>query len=325
MKLRHVAQAGAGALLLSLASGAALAADVTIKIATAYPPGNESAVTAEKFAELLGTYSDGRIEGKVFLGGAMGGERENIQAVKLGSIQASTMGSMPIHMLTPEYSFMDSPFVMRGEEHWLNAWNGKIGDGIRDILKKNRLRVMGIYYRGFRHTTADREIKTADDIRGVKMRVPQAPSFTTAWKAVGAATTVVPLPELFTALQTGVAEASEGPASQLLSYRLNEVQDYLVMTGHMITMAMMIVNEPFLEGLSDTDRAIVEKAAKEATAFGDAHAKDAEKKLIQKLIDGGMTRVEPDRDSFRKAAMPAVKKLFEEQWTATTLEEVNAY
>lgn len=315
-----------GAAFLSMAVCSAVSAgEITIKIASAFPPGNVSAVTAEKFADLLAKYSNGRIEGKAFVGGAMGGERENIQAVKLGSAQASTMGSMPFHMLTPKYSFMDSPFVMRDEAHWHSAWNGKIGENVREILKENRIRVMGTYYRGYRHTTSNKEIRSAADIVGIKMRCPQAPSYTETWAAIGAVTTVVPLPELFTALQTGVAEASEGPAPQLHSYRLNEVQKYLILTKHVITMGMMIMNEPFLEKLSPADLAVVEKAAAEATAFGDDYAKQGEDQLIQDLVKGGMTLIEPDRESFRKAAEPAVEKLFKEQWTAVSLEEVRAY
>lgn len=295
---------------------------ITMKLATAYPPGNEAVVAAEKFAELVGAKSKAEIQVQVFSGGAMGGERETLQALKIGSVQAVTSGMMPVHMFAIKYGFFDAPYIMRDYGHWKKVWAGPLGDQVNAIFKENKFKAVGVYYRGVRHTTANKLIQKADDLKGIKMRVPQDPSWVKIWKALGTLPTVVALPELFTSLQTGVADASEGPASQLTSYKLNEVQKYLVLTGHMVAVGLITMNESFLDGLSKGDQNIILSAAKEAAEYTDKFAQEVEGKLIANLQKGGMTPITPDRQSFMEKAKPAIQDLFKTEWNVTTWEEI---
>ena len=300
-------------------------AKMIFKLATAYPPGNEAVVVAEEFADLVASKSNGAIEVQVFSGGAMGGERDTIQALKMGSVQGVTSGMMPIHMFAHKYGFMDAPYVMRDYDHWKSVWQGAIGEEVRKILLENRIMVAGIYYRGVRHITANKPITKPEDLAGIKMRVPQDPSWVKIWQELGTLPTVVALPELFTALQTGVADASEGPASQLISYRLNEVQKYLVLSGHMVAVGVFMLNEPFIKGLDETDRAIILEAAKEAAEYGDRWALETEAKLIEELQAGGMSPVIPDAATLQEKARPAITALFASEWDVTTWDEILSY
>lgn len=295
---------------------------LTVKLATAYPPGNEACVAAEKFAELVAAKSNGRIECQVFSGGAMGGERETLQALKMGSVQFVTSGMMPVHMFATKYGFFDAPYVIRDYDHWKRVWAGPLGTQVAALFKQNMIVPLGTYYRGVRHITANKPITSPTDLRGIKMRVPEDPSWVKIWRQLGTLPTVVALPELFTALQTGVADASEGPASQLMSYKLNEVQKYLVMSGHMVAVGLITANEPFIRSLSVEDREIILAAAREAAEYTDNYALQVESKLIDDLLRGGMTRFEPDRQALREAAKPAIEELFRSEWNVTTWDEV---
>ncbi|NMB17725.1 MAG: TRAP transporter substrate-binding protein [Firmicutes bacterium] len=310
---------------LVLVCSVSAGAKVIFKLATAYPPGNEAVVVAEKFAELVQAKSDGAIEVQVFSGGAMGGERDTIQALKMGSVQGVTSGMMPVHMFAHKYGFMDAPYVMRDYDHWKSVWRGTIGEEVRSILLDNRIMVAGIYYRGVRHITANKPITKPEDLTGIKMRVPQDPSWVKIWQELGTLPTVVALPELFTALQTGVADASEGPASQLTSYRLNEVQKYLVLSGHMVAVGVFMLNEPFVSKLDEKDRSLILAAAKEAAEYGDSWALDAEAKLIEQLQEGGMSPIVPDARALQEKARPAITALFASEWDVTTWDEVLGY
>jgi len=318
---RFVALAAACGLVL-LATMAWAGARVTVKLATAYPPGNEAMVAAEKFKELVEARSRGGIEVQIFGGGAMGGERETLQALKLGAVQAVTSGMMPLHMFAVKYGFLDAPFIMRDYEHFKKVWDGPLGSQVRKIFADNRFSVGGIFYRGVRHTTANKQILKADDLNGIKMRVPQDPSWVKIWSGLGTLPTVVALPELFTSLQTGVADASEGPASQLTSFKLNEVQKYLVLTGHMVAVGLMTLNDPFLAGLAKPDQELILAASREAAAYTDTFMQENENKLIEGLKKGGMTPVMPDKVSFQTKARPAVADLFKTEWSVTTWDEV---
>ena len=313
-----------GMILLST-SNLFAAPRITVKLATAYPPGNEAVVAAEKFSELVGAKSKGEIQVQVFSGGAMGGERETLQALKIGSVQAVTSGMMPVHMFAIKYGFFDAPYIMKDYNHWKKVWAGSLGDQVNAIFKENKFKAVGVYYRGVRHITTNKPINKADDLKGIKMRVPQDPSWVKIWKSLGTLPTVVALPELFTSLQTGVADASEGPASQLTSYKLNEVQKYLVLSGHMVAVGLMTMNEPFLNGLSKADQDIILSAAKEAAEHTDKYAQDVEGKLITNLQKGGMTPITPDKQSFMDKAKPAIQGLFQTEWNVTTWEEILKY
>jgi tripartite ATP-independent transporter DctP family solute receptor len=314
------------AIVLATLSGSVwAAARVTMKLATAYPPGNESVVAAEKFKELVESKSNGGIQVQIFSGGSVGGEREILQALKLGSVQASTSGMMPIHMFAVKYGFFDAPFIMRDYDHFKKVWASPMASPVHAIFKDNRFRAAGVYYRGVRNITTNKQILKADDLKGIKMRVPQDPSWVKIWTGLGTLPTVVALPELFTSLQTGVADASEGPASQLFSYKLNEVQKYLVLSGHMVAVGVLTMGDAFLNGLSKADQDIVLSAAKEACALTDKWSQDEEGKIIDKLLRGGMTKVEPDRASFREKARPAVGELFKGEWNVTTWDEILKY
>ncbi len=307
------------------AEGAKEAGPVNMKIYTAYPPGDESYVTAMEFAERVEKYSEGTITAEVFHSGSMGGEKETVQAVKLGDAHAVTSGLLPVTMFTQDYAFFDGIYVFKDFKHFKNVWDGKLGDEIRDILLDNNLRSMGVYLRGMRHLSANKPIRVPEDGRGLKIRTPQLPSMVNTWKAIGFLPTPINLPELFTSLQTGVVDCAEGPPSQMLSYKYQEVQDYLMFTGHNVSVAMFLISDRFLESLEDDKRAIVEKAAEEAVQAGAEYALKADKEKLNKLIDGGMTPIEVDKEAFMEKARPAVEELFKTQWNVTNVDEILSY
>jgi TRAP-type transport system periplasmic protein len=313
-------------LAVSLFAGGASEADtINMKIYTAYPPGDESYVTAMEFAERVEKYSEGSITAEVFHSGSMGGEKETVQAVKLGDAQGVTSGLLPVTMFTQDYAFFDGIYVFKDFNHFKNVWDGKLGKEIQDILLENNLRSMGVYLRGMRNLSANIPIKIPEDGKGLKIRTPQLPSMVNTWKELGFLPTPIALPELFTSLQTGVVDCAEGPPSQMLSYKYQEVQDYLMFTGHNVSVAMFLLSERFLDSLDADKRAIVEKAAEEAVAAGAEFALKADKEKLDKLIAGGMTPVEVDKDAFMKKARPAVENLFKTQWNVTNVDEILSY
>jgi TRAP-type transport system periplasmic protein len=313
-----------GLFAVSLAA-AAQPEKLKMKIYTAYPPGDESYVTAMEFAKRVESLSNSTITAEVFHSGTMGGEKETVQAVKLGDAQGVTTGLLPVTMFTQDYGFFDGIYVFKSFEHFQATWNGKPGEGIKKILLDNNLQTAGVYMRGMRNLSANKPIKTPADAKGLKLRTPQDPAMVLTYQTIGFLPTPIALPELFTALQTGVVDCAEGPPSQMLSYKYHEVQKYLMMTGHNVSVAMFNLSDRFLKGLSAERRVIVEKAAKEAVAAGGEYAMKADKEKLDKLTQGGMTRIEPDRAAFMAAAKPAVEELFKTKWKVTNWNEIISY
>ncbi|RDI50491.1 TRAP transporter substrate-binding protein [Microvirga subterranea] len=296
---------------------------VTIRIASAFEQTTDMMQAAKRFADLVKERSQDNIEVKLFAGGQMGGEKDIVEALKLGELEMGVLGTYPIVSLTPKYSFFDAPFVFRDKEHVYKAWSGKLGDEVRDNFKKNHgIRAIGMMGRGYRHITSNTPINSVDDLKGMKIRMGQSKPFIDAFSATGAVVVPIALPELFTSLKLGVVSASDGPFDQIASFKLQEAQKYIALTGHLYATSLWLMNDRFYEGLSAKQKEVVNQAAKEALAYGDELAAASEKALGEKLQQAGMQFTKPDYAAFMAKAKPAADKLFSEQWSVTTADEI---
>lgn len=305
----------------------ATAADVTIQLASAFDPNHILSKSAEKFKTLVEERSGGAIAVELFLGGVMGSEEECTESVSIGAVQMQAGGGLPIKTYAPQYYFLDSPYVIKDWDHYQRVFfDSQLGEKARELIANNgNTLYLGVIYRGVRQFTSNKPIKTPEDLQGLKLRLPQLPSWIAVWKEVGALPVPVALNELFSALQTGVADASEGDVSQISSFRLNEVQKYLSLTGHLVQTGALTINKAFFEALTAEQQDLIAQAAKEAAEWGSNEILTGEKDLIEKLKEAGMEVVEADAEAFREKAKPAVEKLFETEWPVTTWEEVLSY
>ncbi len=303
------------------------AADVTIRLASAFEPKHILCQSAEQFKKLVEERSGGAIAVELFLGGVMGSEEEVTESVSIGAVEMQAGGGLPIKTYAPQYYFLDSPYVIKDWDHFQRVFfESPLGEKARALVaEKGNTLYLGVVYRGLRQFTSNKPIKTPDDLKGLKLRLPQLPTWIAVWKEVGALPVPVALPELFSALQTGVADASEGDVTQIYSFHLDEVQKYLSMTGHLVQTGALTINKPFFESLSKEHQDIVLQAGKEASAWGSEQILTGEQSLIEELKKKGMEVVIPDAEAFREKAKPAVEKLFETEWPVATWEEVLSY
>jgi tripartite ATP-independent transporter DctP family solute receptor len=306
---------------------AAGAADVTIRLASAFEPTHILCQSAEQFKKMVEERSGGAIAVELFLGGVMGSEEEVTESVSIGAVEMQAGGGLPIKTYAPQYYFLDSPYVIKDWDHYQRVFfESPLGEKARALVaEKGNTLYLGVVYRGLRQFTSNKPINTPDDLQGLKLRLPQLPTWVAVWKEVGALPVPVALPELFSALQTGVADASEGDVTQIHSFHLDEVQKYLSMTGHLVQTGALTINKAFFEGLSKENQDLVMQAGKEASEWGSEQILTGEQDLIEDLKKKGMEVVIPDAGAFREKAKPAVEKLFETEWPVTTWEEVLSY
>lgn len=297
-----------------------------VKIAITYDQETPMVKAAYKFAELLKEKTGGRLEAKVYPNGVMGGEKDNIDALKLGELEMAVFGGLHIATLTPQYSFFDAPFVFRDRDHYLAVWNGDLGQKLQNILaEKHNIRPCGVMGRGYRHISSSRAVNSLADLSGMKMRMGQTRPFIDCFSELGAVVIPIALPELFTSLKMGVVEGSEGPYEQIYTYKLQEVQSHMAVSGHLYAVANWNVNNEFYESLSPEDQKAFDDAMKETMEYGDKLALAADEDFKQKLVDAGMKFTSPDMEPFRAKAKPALENLFKELWTVTSLDEISKY
>jgi TRAP-type transport system periplasmic protein len=294
-----------------------------ITFATYMPQGKTEEKGMEYFKQLIDKSAKGRIVVENFYGGVLGGERDQNELLSIGEIHLAITGNVLTDSTCPELMAMDVPYVVSNDENLYKLWDGPLGKRIgAKIAEKKNITILGVQRRGARNlTTSNRKALFPEDLKGMKMRLPEIKTWLEAWKEIGVLPTPIDTKEIFSALQMGVVEGHENPASSVHSRRIWEVQKYYVLTEHLRSYFLWAANKKWLDGLSAQDRDLVVSSLKKALAFANAYDIDDELKLIVDLQKNGVDVVIPDKKAYQKKAGPAVKRLAA-SWAPGVYEEV---
>jgi len=270
--------------------------------------------------------SQGRLEIQGFPGGQIGGSRDMIEAVANGIQQIVTEGAANFGQWVASISVVEAPYIWRDAAHLTKAMNGPIGEEMNKQLVANRgMRILGTTYYGTRHlTTSRKEVKTVADMQGFKLRVPENDVFRAMAESWGAKPTPMNFNELYLALSQNVVDGQENPLPTIQAGKFNEVQKYLVLTGHIITPRLVVINEAFFKGLSAAEQKALKDALDEGIAWQNQEIIKAESSLVDTFKKAGVTVIEPDKEAFRKATLAVVPPKFEAKWGKGTWERIQA-
>jgi TRAP-type C4-dicarboxylate transport system substrate-binding protein len=295
----------------------------TIRWASPFKPGHTLVETGNTFKEIVEKGSGGRLRVEVQAG--VGSEEEINDWCSQGKVEMQATGGRPLEVSAPQYFFFNAPYVMKDFEHFMRVWQGPLGKQAREQVEKNgRQKYLGIVYRGLRQTTSRKPLYTPADFYLMKLRLPTVKTWIAVWKEIGADPVPIPLPELYASLKDGKAQASEGDLPQIASFKLNEVQNYLTLTNHLVQTGGVLINKAFFEALPGADQELIARAAAQATDWANEGIKKEEKKLLIELQRKGMQVVVPDADALREKGKPAVEQLFKTEWPVATWAEVLA-
>ncbi len=285
-----------------------------------------SVVMIDRVGKAVKEKSQGRLEIQSFPGGQIGGSRDMIEAVANGIQQIVTEGAANFGQWVPSISVVEAPYIWRDAAHLTKAMNGPIGEEMNKQLVDSRgMRILGTTYYGTRHlTTSRKEVKSVADMAGFKLRVPENDVFRAMAESWGAKPTPMNFNELYLALSQNVVDGQENPLPTIQSGKFNEVQKYLVLTAHIITPRLVVINEAFFKGLPAGDQKILRDAIAEGIAWQDQEIQKAEASLVDTFKKSGMTVIEPDKEAFRKATLAAVPPKFEAKWGKGTWERIQA-
>jgi tripartite ATP-independent transporter DctP family solute receptor len=249
-----------------------------------------------------------------------------IDAVANGAQQVVTEGAANFGAWVPSISVVEAPYIWRDAAHLDKAMNGPIGESFNDTLVKARgMRILGTTYYGTRHiTTTSKEVRGPADMVGFKLRVPENDVFKAMAEAWGAKPTPMNFGELYLALKQNVVDGQENPLPTIKSGKFDEVQKYLVLSGHIITPRLVVVNEAFWQGLSAGDRKIIADAVRNGIAWQNAELVKQENSLVDTFKAAGMTVITPDPRAFRDPVLAKVPKMFESKWGAGMYDRIQA-
>ena len=299
---------------------------VSMEIASSYEPEHINVEAAEMFKERIEDETDGAFEVTITPGGAYGSEVEIAELVQGGSVEGNTGGLLPYLVYVEQQAPFIPPFVIEDYDQYLRIFESDLvqENTIPALIEEGNQRPIGIeLYRGERHFTANQPVRTPADVQDLELRMPELDSWVQIWSEIGADPTPVALDELYSALQTGVVDASEGDTEQLSSFQLQEVQSHLSLTAHRVEAGNLFVNEDFFQGLDESYQDLVLELGDEVTREASDIALEREQTVLDELGEEMEVVDDVDREAFVEAAMPAIEALYDEYYEAD-LEELQA-
>lgn len=221
-----------------------------------------------KFGELLEKETNGSIKVEVFTDGVLGGDRQVIEALQMGTVQATAVSTGVVAAFAPRFDAFDLPFLFKDKKTAYQVFDGPIGKEVLEDLPKAKLIGLSYWENGFRQLTNNKHaVKTADDIKGLKIRTLESKVHVEAWSLMGANPTPMSFSQLYSALEQNVIDGQENPYGNVVSSKLYEVQKYLTNTNHVYNANVFLVSKAFWDGLTDSERAAIKKVAEEAKNY----------------------------------------------------------
>ncbi|MGB2817694.1 MAG: TRAP transporter substrate-binding protein [Burkholderiaceae bacterium] len=300
-----------------------VAAQTTIKIGYATAANSHYGVGSTAFCEDLEKRTSGRYKCQHFANSALGGEREMIEAVQLGTLDVVNTSTGPVGNFVPEVNIVDIPFLFRDYDHARKTLDGPIGQDLLAKFPPKGLIAIAWTENGFRHmTNSKRPINKPEDVKGLKIRSMQNKVHIQAFQSIGIQPTPMAFPELFTALQQGTVDGQENPIPVILSAKFVQVQKHLSLTGHVYSPALLIVSPALWNKLTDADKAAFREAGKVGSAAQRKKVNDDERDGIAQLRAGGMEVVtNVDGTAFRNAMTPVWSE-FAKQYGADNIKRI---
>lgn len=201
---------------LSLAAGvmATASAQITMRNSISVGQNSHQGEAIDTLAKEVEKRTNGRIKIQNFYSGSLGGERESIESVQLGTQELATSSTGPVPNFVPEARILDVPFLFRDKAHARAVLDGPIGQELLTKFDSKGFKALAWGENGVRHmTNSKRPVNAPDDLKGLKMRTMENPVHVAAYKSLGIVTTPMAFPEVFTALQQGTVDGQENPLS----------------------------------------------------------------------------------------------------------------
>jgi len=248
--------------------------------------------------------TNGRYDIEVFPASTLGKETDINQGLTLGTVDIIYTGQLFAGRTYGPIAIGGAPYMFRDFEHWKRfSTSSLFAQLCEGYQKAGGNHVAAITYYGERHVTSNKSITKPEDMKGLKIRVPDAPLYTMFPRAVGANPTPIAFAEVYLALQNGTVDAQENPLPTIEAKKFYEVQKYIVLTGHITDAILTIVSGSAWGKLSDADKAIFSEVLKEASIKASAEIVDNEKKLGAEFEKRGKTVLKVDRKPFRDATV----------------------
>lgn len=308
--IRRTFIAACASAAVTLTAGHAMAAPKEVKLGYALAVNSHYGAAAKAWADSVEKATNNAFAIKHFPSSALGGERELIEGLQLGTVEAAIVSTGALSNFVSDVGIVDIPFLFRDTQHARAVLDGKFGQDLLAKFQQRGLVALAWGEQGFRHLTNNKvSVQNVADLKGLKIRVTENPVHITAFRTLGAAPTPMSWPEVISALQQGTIDGQENPISVLTSSKLWEVQKHLTLTSHVYAPVVLVLSPSFWGSLTDAQKAAFTEGAKAGAQASRAFVEDVEAKGVEMAKSNGMQVVENvDAAAFRAALEPAYKQ-----------------
>lgn len=310
----------AGASLVGI-SGSRLAAQSPVELRYGHmnPPTSAAGIQAQMLADEIAKASAGGVKVTVYPSSQLGKLQELAEAVSTGSIALSHNTAAGIGSLYAPFGALDTPYLYKDYNHLMKVMdvNGPVMKALNEgLVKAAGVRVLYAYYFGTRHLTCNKAIYQPSDLTGVNIRAIPFPIYNTAVQGLGAIPIPVDWSEVPTALATGVVAGQENPANVILSSKLYETQSHMMLTGHIMSAQVIVMNEKVWQKLAPAQRDVITAAAAKVSKEASEMVRKTEAAEIEKLKGLKMKVIGPTEGLKVDAFRASVGKLVQERFAA---------
>ncbi|ADZ71608.1 sialic acid TRAP transporter substrate-binding protein SiaP [Polymorphum gilvum] len=330
---KHVTRRGllaaATALAVSMAalgSGEALAADkVKLRLSSVNSETDQRAVALlEKFGPAIAEFA----EFEPHWNGALFKQGTELEAIARGNLEMSIASAQELAVFFPEFSIFTAGYVHRDAAHQVAVFNNELMEPFKKKVEDELgVKLLTVMYLGRRQVNlrTDQEVKTPEDLAGVKLRMPGTDAWQFLGKALGASPVPMAFTEVYTALQTGAVDGQDNPLPTVVDAKFYEVTKQIVLTSHLVDLNYLALSKKVWESLTPDQQATLQKAADEAAEFGRQNQLKKEEELVSFLKEKGLRIYEPDLGAFRSRVQKMYQDSdFAKDWPAGLIDKINA-
>ncbi|MBL8831990.1 MAG: TRAP transporter substrate-binding protein [Rhodospirillales bacterium] len=322
-----VAAAALAAALAAPGDAAAQAKkQVKLSHATAADLGNDNHMVAWVMKNYINEYSD-TLDARIYAANALGEERAVVEGMQLGAGATCHIGGTAIHNnFVRRMGVLDLPFMWKGYDHAHAVLDGPVGQALAKEYEGRGIKVLGWQDSwGYRNVvTSKKEIKTAADLKGLKIRTIQTPTYVAALNAMGASATPMAFGEVYTALQTGVLDGFEHAPPVVLTGKYYEIAKYVTLTGHLFGPTVTACSMKEWQGYTEKERGVLAAAAKMAQDVNRNLSAQRDAEALEALKGRGMIVNQIDKQPFIAAAAPVQDDLAKQIGAEDLLRTIRA-
>ncbi|WP_447556129.1 DctP family TRAP transporter solute-binding subunit [Vreelandella sp. EE22] len=309
----------AGSIVLSASMSVNAQTERVIDVSLPLGPESQQGIGVLKFGEELERLSQGRLTIEPHYNNALGAEREVVEGMGFGIIDAGITSTGPMGGFADPFMLFDLPYIFENHEHAYAFLDSEYGEELAQVAEDQmNVKFLAWMENGFRHNTNSvREINHPDDLQGINHRTQESRVQVDTWEALGANATPMAWTEVYTALQQNVMHSQENPLATIYDVNFYEVQDYLNLTQHVYSPAPLMMGLDLFNSFSEEDQSIILEAAQTALPVQRETSQELEKRYQLQLGELGMTVTEPELGPFREAVRPVL-----EQWSSVVGEDL---